>query len=211
MKIVCISDTHGLHRQVGVPEGDMLLHAGDVSKRGKEHEIKEFNDWLGELPHQHKVIIAGNHDFFFEQEPKLAESLITNAIYLNDSVLEINGLKIWGSPISPWYHDWAFNRKRGADIKKHWDLIPEGIDILITHGPPFGILDYTVTGHTVGCEELTKAIERVKPKIHLFGHIHEGYGQVQTEHTLYINASNLDLNYRAVNKAVVIHWDLPLL
>jgi Icc-related predicted phosphoesterase len=204
MKIVCISDTHGLHRQVDVPEGDILLHAGDVSKRGKEQEIKEFNDWLGELPHPHKVVIAGNHDFLFEENPKLAEPLITNAIYLNDSFLEIDGLKIWGSPISPWYHDWAFNRKRGAEIKKHWDLIPEGIDILITHGPPFGIMDYTFTGHTVGCEELTKAIERVKPKIHLFGHIHEGYGQVQTERTLYINASNLDLNYRAVNKAVVV-------
>lgn len=206
MKIVCLSDTHGLHRQVEVPEGDILLHAGDVSKRGKEHEIIEFNEWLGELPHPHKIVIAGNHDFLFEQQPKLAESLITNAIYLNDTFLEINGIKIWGSPISPWYHDWAFNRKRGAEIKQHWDLIPEGIDILITHGPPFGMMDFTVTGHTVGCEELARVVTRIKPKVHLFGHIHEGYGQVKTEDTLFINASNLDLNYKVVNKAVVINW-----
>jgi Icc-related predicted phosphoesterase len=207
MEIVCLSDTHGLHWQIDLPKGDIVLHAGDVSKRGKEHEIVEFNEWLGELPHQHKVMIAGNHDFLFEQQPKLAESLITNAIYLNDSLVEINGLKIWGSPVSPWYHDWAFNRRRGADIKRHWDLIPEGIDILITHGPPFGIMDFTFTGYMVGCEELTKAIARVKPKIHLFGHIHEGYGQVQTNDILYINASNLDLNYKAVNKVVVISLD----
>ncbi|MCU0389773.1 MAG: metallophosphatase domain-containing protein [Thermoflexibacter sp.] len=204
MKIVCISDTHGLHEQVSIPEGDILLHAGDISKRGKEHEVVNFNHWLATLPHPHKVMIAGNHDFIFEQNPTLAQSLITNAIYLNDSMIEINGLKIWGSPISPWFHDWAFNRKRGNEIKKHWDLIPAEIDILITHGPPFGILDYTASGRTVGCEELAKTIIKIKPKIHLFGHIHESYGIVEVNQTTFINASILDLNYKVVNQAVVI-------
>jgi Icc-related predicted phosphoesterase len=204
MKIVCISDTHGLHEQVSIPEGDILLHAGDISKRGKEHEVVNFNHWLATLPHPHKVIIAGNHDFIFEQNPTLAQSLITNAIYLNDSMIEINGLKIWGSPISPWFHDWAFNRKRGNEIKKHWDLIPAEIDILITHGPPLGILDYTASGRTVGCEELAKTIIKIKPKIHLFGHIHESYGIVEVNQTTFINASILDLNYKVVNQAVVI-------
>ncbi len=204
MRIVCLSDTHGLHEQVEVPEGDILLHAGDLSKRGKAHEISAFNEWLGTLRHPYKVVIAGNHDFLLEQNPALAEPLLTNAIYLNDSMIEIGNLKIWGSPISPWYHDWAFNRARGSEIRKHWDLIPEGIDILITHGPPFGIFDLTVSGHTVGCEELSKAIARVQPRVHLFGHIHEGYGMMEVGKTLYINASNLDLDYRAVNKAVVI-------
>ncbi|MBC7410804.1 MAG: metallophosphoesterase, partial [Arcicella sp.] len=113
---------------------------------GRIEEIEMFNEWMGSLPHRHKVVIAGNHDFFFEKYPKEAKRLITNATYLNDSGILIEGLHIWGSPIQPWFYDWAFNRKRGKDIRKHWDLIPTNTDILITHGPPFGILDATERG-----------------------------------------------------------------
>jgi Icc-related predicted phosphoesterase len=202
MHIVCISDTHGAHESISIPDGDLLIHAGDVSKRGKEEEIIQFNQWLGTLPHKHKIIIAGNHDFYFEKQPLIAKSLITNAIYLNDEGIELAGFKIWGSPITPWFYDWAFNRFRGADIRKHWSLIPDDIDLLITHGPPFGILDKTIQNKNVGCEDLWEVIERIQPKLHVFGHIHEANGIRQTESTLFVNASIMDFHYKPVNQAI---------
>lgn len=120
MKIICISDTHNLHKNLKVPDGDILIHAGDMTCVGGIDEIKEFNEWLGTLPHSHKIVIAGNHDIYFEEEPSKSKSLITNAIYLEDSGIIIEGLKIWGSPSSPNYQNWAFNRERGEAIKKHW-------------------------------------------------------------------------------------------
>ncbi|MBC8109554.1 MAG: metallophosphatase domain-containing protein [Verrucomicrobia bacterium] len=204
MKIVCISDTHSHHLKVNVPEGDLLLHAGDITKRGTEGELAEFNYWIGTLPHKHKIIIAGNHDFICEEKPEVAESLITNAIYLNDSGVEIEGLKIWGSPISPFFHDWAFNRQRGEDIKKHWDLIPIGTDILITHGPPKDILDKTFLKTHVGCEDLLHRIMLVKPKIHLFGHIHEAYGQTYDQDIQFINASIMNLAFQPKHLPIVL-------
>jgi Icc-related predicted phosphoesterase len=203
MKIVCLSDTHAAHNRIQVPDGDILLHAGDVSRRGLEHEIIEFNEWLGTLPHKHKIMIAGNHDFMFEKYPKPARKLITNAIYLEDEGIEIEGLSIWGSPITPWFYNWAFNRHRGAAIRKFWDMIPAKTDILITHGPPLGILDQTDRGEAAGCEDLLEAVHRIKPKLHLFGHIHEGYGMKEIDGTTFINASIMDIEYRPVNKAVV--------
>lgn len=203
MKIVCISDTHGKHQGLEVPEGDLLIHAGDVSRRGKAKEIHKFNDWLGTLSHPYKVVIAGNHDWLFEKVPEEAEALITEAVYLNDSGVNIQGLYIWGSPISPTFYDWAFNRDRGEQIRKHWALIPDNTDILITHGPPKGILDKVFTGEEVGCEDLTEAVKRVRPKYHIFGHIHEAYGQAIHNGTHHINASVLNLRYQLENKAVV--------
>jgi Icc-related predicted phosphoesterase len=205
MKIVCISDTHTLHKNMKIPDGDLLIHAGDVSSRGKLEEIIQFNDWLGTLPHRHKVMIAGNHDFYFESNPPHAKSLITNAVYLNDSGIEIEGIKIWGSPVQPWFYDWAFNRQRGEDIRKHWELIPTDTDILITHGPPYGILDETARGELVGCADLLEVIQqRVKPRLHIFGHIHEGYGKTAIGETLFVNPSMVNLQYRPVNQAIVV-------
>ena len=206
MKIVCISDTHSLHNRMEIPDGDLLIHAGDVSSRGGMSEIADFNEWLGKLPHLHKVIIAGNHDFGFERYPKESKALITNAKYLNDSGIAIKGLKIWGSPIQPWFYDWAFNRKRGKEIRKHWNMIPTDTDILITHGPPFGILDDTERGEKVGCADLMDIIQtRVKPRLHVFGHIHEAYGQQQVDDTLFVNASMVNLAYFPVNQAIVVN------
>ena len=161
MKIVCISDTHDKHNQLELPDGDMLIHAGDVSSQGKQIQVEAFLKWFSAQPHKHKIFIAGNHDFFFERMPEdYIQSLIPeNVIYLNDSGVTIEGLKIWGSPVQPWFYDWAFNRKRGKDIRKHWDLIPTNTDILITHGPPFGILDATNSGEKVGCEDLLDVVQ----------------------------------------------------
>ncbi|MDJ1502389.1 metallophosphatase domain-containing protein [Xanthocytophaga agilis] len=204
MRIVCISDTHGAHSEIAIPDGDLLIHAGDISKRGKEPEIIDFNDWLSTLPHRHKVIVAGNHDFLFERNAKRAESLLTHAVYLRNTDVKIEGLTIWGSPITPWFFDWAFNRQRGADIRRYWDRIPINTDILVTHGPPRGILDKTDRGDTVGCDDLLEAVWKVKPKLHLFGHIHEAYGQIEVDNMQFINASIMNLNYKPVNDPIII-------
>jgi predicted phosphohydrolase len=136
MKIAAISDTHGLHHQLIIPQADMLLHSGDVSVKGTEAEILDFLDWFSQQRHKHKVFIAGNHDFFFEGKSKkeLNKIIPENIHYLNNELLEIEGLKIWGSPHTPKPKKrWAFNRERGQDIQKEWDQIPENLDILIVH------------------------------------------------------------------------------
>ncbi len=204
MKYVAISDTHGKHHQLVLPEGEVILHAGDVSSRGYKNEIEDFLVWFAGLNFRYKVFIAGNHDFYFEQAaPQELLALIPEGvIYLNDSGVEIEGTKLWGSPVSPWFFDWAFNRKRGSDITKHWNRIPSDTDILITHGPPFGIGDKTVRGEKVGCADLLEKVEQINPKVHLFGHIHEAYGSVTQNNTHFINASCLNVNYAIRNTPI---------
>lgn len=201
MKVVCISDTHGIHREVidgqlhelEVPDGDLLIHAGDFTNAGSLMEFNDFNQWLGTLPHKHKVFIAGNHDFLFERYPisdikKLTGGL--NAHYLQDSLIHINGIRIYGSPWTPQFFEWAFMMERhDGSLKKKWAEIPEDLDILITHGPPQGILDETPRGEAAGCYDLLARVLEVKPRYHIFGHIHEGYGQTEQNGTTFINAA----------------------
>ncbi len=207
MKIVCVSDTHNQHWKLDLPPGDILIHSGDLTFNGTSEEIKNFNNWL--LSQREKFnqifVIAGNHDFLFENSPEQARDILTNAIYLENSGFFYNNLHIWGSPVSPRFMDYAFNRDRGKDIKKYWDLIPVNTDILIIHPPPFGILDTIRTGISVGCEELLKAIYRIKPKLVVFGHIHESYGLVEKDNIKFVNASSLSYNYRFVNKPLIIN------
>lgn len=208
MKIVCIADTHNQHKKLqNIPDGDVILHAGDVSGRGYHHEVRNFCDWYLKLPHKYKLLVAGNHDFFFQtnghSEPLLRDVMPEPIIYLKDSMIEIEGIKIWGSPISPTFYNWAFMADRGKEIAEYWKQIPSGMDIVITHGPPHGILDECQDGH-VGCEELTKYIKKAKPKYHVFGHIHEGYGIVKKGKTTYINASVLDGDYYMTNEPITI-------
>jgi Icc-related predicted phosphoesterase len=203
MRIVCISDTHLRHDLISVPDGDILIHAGDSTMAGRIEEMAAFNAWLGTLPHKHKIIIAGNHDLLFQHSPTLARSLITNAIYLEDSLIEVEGLKIYGSPWQPWFMNWAFNLERGDEIRRKWDLIPQGVDILITHGPPYYFLDLTADGQRAGCEELAEYVARLKPKAHIFGHIHEGYGVQDWRGIKFINASICDERYRPINAPIV--------
>ncbi len=197
MKLVCLSDTHGRHHDLNVPEGDILLHAGDFTRRGSQAEIADFNQWLGQLSHPHKVVIAGNHDFLFEQSPLEARKLLNNAHYLEDSGVTLMGLRIWGSPVSPRFFDWAFNRERGSDIRRHWSLIPNSTDILITHTPAHGLLDKIWLGRHVGCEALRRELEnRLKPMLVVCGHIHENAGHLNWQGMNIINASSLDRRYR---------------
>ncbi len=208
MRLIFISDTHLKHGELRVPPGDILLHAGDLSGRGTLPEVARFMDWFGAMPHRHKVLIAGNHDFLAEQQPTVFRALVPPGVtYLNDSGTEIGGIKIWGSPVSPWFFDWAFNRQRGADIRRHWDLIPDDTDILITHGPPYGILDKVVRDpRPVGCRDLLHRVGEIDVKICAFGHIHEAYGWRETGGTLFLNASILDENYDVKNRPLVVDW-----
>lgn len=201
LKIHCISDTHTKHGKIKLPGGDILIHSGDCSSQGKLGEVLGFLDWFADQDYSHLVLIAGNHDFIFEENPTLmAEECKSRGItYLNDSGCEIEGIKFWGSPVQPWFFDWAFNRQRGEQIKKHWDLIPEDTEVLITHGPPYGILD-GVPRHggwyeAVGCKDLYERIIKTKVKLHVFGHIHEGAGYKYLNGKTYVNASSLDGMY----------------
>lgn len=207
MQITIISDTHGHHQKLTLPPTtDMIIHAGDFSNAGRLQEVQFFLKWYAALPHRYKLLIGGNHDFLLEQAPKVFQSLLPdNIIYLEDEAIEIEGLQFWGSLITPFFFNWAFNRHRGTPIRKYWEKIPNDIDVLITHGPPKGFGDVTVRGEVVGCEDLLEKVLEVKPRYHIYGHIHESYGIISTEHTTFINASNMDEKYRMVNEAVVLN------
>ncbi|MEX0604462.1 MAG: metallophosphatase domain-containing protein [Marinobacter sp.] len=207
MRIVCISDTHSMHREIEVPEGDLLIHAGDCLGSGTLTELEELNEWLGTLPHRHKILIAGNHDWVFQTDPKEARERVTHATYLEDSGITVEGLKFWGSPWTPIFFDWAFNRPRGEAMAERWSLIPANTDVLITHGPPAGILDRVPTGTdiaNVGCADLLEAVEKLQPKLHFFGHIHEDHGQQEWNDTLFVNASTCRGDFKPLNPAIVI-------
>jgi len=207
MRIVLISDTHGLHRQLDVPSGDMLIHAGDFTLNSKPPSIiSDFNAWLGSLPHRHKVVVPGNHEFMLE-EPR-SRGAITNAILLVDSGVEVEGLKIWGSPVTPLYGG-AFGMSRPEDRKRHWAQIPDGLDILITHTPPFAILDHGGSAdRREGCPQLLEAVFRALPRVHVFGHIHAGHGKLWTDDTLFVNASLVCEDGRLGRKPVVIDFQV---
>lgn len=190
-RIVCVSDTHARHHLTRVPNGDILVHAGDLTRHGSLDDVEAFDRWLGHLPHRHKIVICGNHDFCFQEQPAKARARITNAIYLEDSGCEIDGLTFWGSPWQPWFGGWAFNLPRGEELDAKWAKIPVGVDVLITHGPPEGILDRTKRGELAGCRDLLNRVYEVKPRLHVFGHIHEAAGRVDTDDTTFVNASTL--------------------
>jgi predicted phosphodiesterase len=210
VRIVCLSDTHNRHDQLRIPDGDLLIHAGDATMHGTAEEVAAFDTWLAAQPHRHKLLVAGNHDFLFQQRPRVARGLLKSAAYLEDSGIEIEGLRFWGSPWQPWFFDWAFNLRRGAPLREKWALIPEGTDVLVTHGPPEGILDMVGVGKAVdghdhaGCEELREAVLRLRPRLHVFGHIHEGYGREALDGIEFVNACNCDRLYRAVNAPLVV-------
>jgi Icc-related predicted phosphoesterase len=119
----------------------------------------------------------------------------------------IDGTKFYGSPWQPWFYDWAFNLQRCPEIRSKWELIPEGIDILITHGPPYGIEDLTARGDKAGCHDLLEVVEKIKPRVHIFGHIHEGYGINAIDGTTFINANSYNHNYRRLNPPVVYEFE----
>ena len=212
-KICFISDTHGLHKGLALPDADILVHCGDFSNHGTYMDAIKFAGWFGNQPHKHKIFIAGNHDLYFEQGNPSDIALFLKGLppdthYLQDSGVELEGIKFWGSPVQPRFFNWAFNKDRGEDIRKHWDLIPEGIDVLLTHGPAYGQCDEAPRNwrdtEQVGCKDLLDAVKRVKPKIHAFGHIHFAYGNSYAENVHHFNASICDEKYVPGNKPFLV-------
>lgn len=219
-KITAISDTHTKHDKLNefLPGGDLLFHAGDTTNRGYLTEIENFAKWFDKIDnYDHKIFIAGNHDFDFQDNLDVVKGMLTGyktIEYLQDELLilgegdYIDMLKIWGSPWQPEFYNWAFNLPKGEALKEKWDMIPQNTDILLVHGPPYGKLDYVpFNNENVGCQEMMKKIEEIKPKIVIFGHIHEGYGYVFDGHTHYINAAVLNGRYEFKNKPVTFEWD----
>ena len=208
MRLVCISDTHSLHRRIpNVPDGDVLIHAGDCLGAGTLDNVEDLNDWLGTLPHRHKIVIAGNHDWVFQEAPEFARGALTNAIYLEDNGVEIEGIRFWGSPWTPTFMDWAFMLDRGQAIRNRWKQIPDNTDVLVTHGPPKNIGDEASMGfkcQNVGCVDLLHRIEQLRLKAHIFGHIHEGYGEYILGGTRLVNASTCTVRYEPTNPPIVL-------
>lgn len=201
MRIVCISDTHNRTLLESVPDGDVLIHAGDATVMGKLDEINNFAEWFLSFPHKHKIFVAGNHDWLYFNNMPLAKTFVPN---LHDEQIEIEGLKIYGSSWQPEFHNWAFGLPRGRALKGVWSKIPDDTDILVTHSPPKNILDSNYRGEAVGCEELFKRVMEIRPKLHVFGHIHENFGQIEMNGTIFVNASICDRAYKAKRKPIVI-------
>ena len=214
MKITFISDTHNKHRELDglLLGGDLLVHCGDISSTGKLTEVGNFLSWFNGLDrYKHKIFIAGNHDFAFQKydwdEDVIGElfEFNPNVTYLENTSVIIDGIKFYGSPWTPEFNNWAFNATL-EELADMWKDIPDDTDVLITHGPPKGILDVTREGLHVGDPELTQALIRVRPKVHAFGHIHEACGTYMFENgDVCINASSANRNYQIVNKPITIN------
>ncbi len=210
MRVVLISDTHLRHElgSLNVPEGDLLVHAGDALVVGGLPELYSFCKWFGALPHANKVFVPGNHDRIFEEYVSLASGLLPEGVVcLIDQAASIEDLKIYGSPWQPEFMNWAFNLPRGPALVERWDKIPSGLDILVTHGPPLGVMDRTGGNRRVGCADLADAIERARPRVHVFGHVHGGYGVSLKGETLYVNAALCNEAYEPAHAPIVVDID----
>ena len=232
LQLTFISDTHNKHKQLNqdLIGGDVIIHCGDFTSVGYLHEIKNFLDWYSKLPYTTKIFISGNHDCSFEDSPMSVNEILKNypdIVYLENDLHLIgddyeSAIKIWGSPYQPEFNNWSFNLPRGGEELKHnWDLIPFNTDILITHGPPQTILDTSGppwNNSLLGCDLLLKRIEIVKPKIHIFGHIHKnGYRFVEyvkgidyknkLHRTHFINCSVLNEQYNYTQTPINCIWD----
>jgi len=205
LKCIAISDTHTKHHYYEIEECDILIHAGDISSTGKMHNIEDFVEWFSKQPAKHKILIAGNHDFNFENKSKKETLKLLkkyNIIYLENSFTVIEGIKIYGTPDQPYFYNWAFN-KTSDELTESYSNIPSDTQILVTHCPPYGILDSVPGAGNVGSEELMKELEMNKNiKYNIFGHIHEGYGTEKIGDVTFINASLLDAKYRPVNEPI---------
>lgn len=211
MKITAISDTHEKHNYIdSIEETDVLIHAGDVTGNGSTRKLNLFLDWIETQEYEDCIIIAGNHDYCFEDDDTIARNMLEgrDIHYLFDDRITINGLKFYGTPWQPYFCNWAFNIRSEEKLAKKYSKIPDDTDILITHTPPYKILDKSIHGneHT-GSEALREKVFDVQPKVHIFGHIHEEYGKAQVNGIKFINASSLGENYQVVNDPMVFHID----
>jgi Icc-related predicted phosphoesterase len=205
-----MSDTHSLHGHLTVPPCDVLIHAGDFSAHGKTEDTESFLAWFASQPAKHRVLVAGNHDLFVEAHPGEFGKMLAKhrgITYLQDAGVTIGGVKFWGSPITPKFFDWAFMKDRGEAIRAHWDAIPNDVDVLITHGPALGIGDRNDRGELCGCADLRMRVVDVEPRLHVFGHIHEGRGEYRMadRSTRFLNVASI--HGRSLHQPVA--FDLP--
>jgi Icc-related predicted phosphoesterase len=227
MKVTVISDSHGKHNRLNddLPGGDLLIHAGDFMNAGYyKTEAIEFFNWFNAIDnYTDKIFIAGNHDRLMETDPEWVRSYLNDYStidYLQDEQITLyfdgpNGehpednVRIYGSPWQPEFYNWAFNLPRnGEEMKARWDAIPTNTDILVTHGPPFGYLDVPGGQHIqVGCEMLRYRVDEIRPKIHVFGHIHGSHGYYFNGHTHFFNAAVLDERYSYTNLPFTFEWN----
>ncbi|MEQ9323144.1 MAG: metallophosphatase domain-containing protein [Polyangiaceae bacterium] len=189
MRLIALADTHGYHDELVVPDGDVLVHAGDMTTRGTLDELSAVGAFLAALPHRHKLVVAGNHDWGLQRDPDAAHAALGDVTYLRDAGVTLHGPRFWGSPWQPQFFDWAFNLPRGQPLAERWALIPEDTDVLITHGPPRGYGDRCFDGRREGCDDLLARLDVVRPSLHLFGHIHEDRGHWWRDETLIVNAT----------------------
>ncbi len=222
MKLCFISDTHyaSLMEKLVIPPCDVLIHSGDISCSGTAYEMRGFLEAFSKKrTAQHKIFIAGNHDWMaYEDHYRWEETLADypNITYLEDSGVQIEHLYFWGSPWTPWFNDWAFNFPRDPESYQHtasvyWNQIPEHTDVLITHGPPYGIRDRVSRimdweqDPSVGCKYLLNRVQQIRPKIHAFGHIHHNGGHEVINGTRFINASTIPTDSMRTE-----HLNLPI-
>jgi predicted phosphohydrolase len=213
VRIVAVADTHLFHADLDVPDGDVFVHAGDLCRGGDLDELREAVAWIAALPHRHKVIVAGNHDWAFAREPAVARAAIAGAIYLEDAETTIDGLRFYGSPWQPEFNDWAFNLPRGPRLAEVWSKIPTGIDVLVTHSPPAGFGDRSPVGDRAGCADLRRRLAVVRPRLHLFGHIHQDGGLWQHDGTVHANVTTWECERAPtvidIDAATVTPIDVP--
>jgi Icc-related predicted phosphoesterase len=190
MDCVILSDTHGRHKQVEVPPGDVFIFCGDWTYDRSRADTVDFLEWVAQLPHKHKVIIAGNHDPLPSNQPEEFRAMLPSGIhYLQDEEVTLDGVHFYGMPWTPVWGDWAFQLGRGPRMRTKTDLIPEETDVLITHGPPAYICDITCRQINAGCDDTKEAVDRVQPILHCFGHIHESSGVYVHTPTAFVNAA----------------------
>lgn len=215
MRIVAISDVHGKWNKLTIPECDVLISAGDYSFKGEKHMVKDFHEWLNKQDAGYIISVQGNHELWveknFEEAKAIAEVACTGVHFIGSGqAVEIEGIKFYGSAITPWFYDWAWNVKRGPDIIKEWAKIPDDTNVLITHSPAYGILDIVpyfdgTPKERVGCHDLMNRINNLKQlKVHISGHIHHSYGHKYFNGIQFYNVSICDEQYIASNPITII-------
>lgn len=215
-RITFISDTHTKHRMLNLPGGDILIHSGDIMNSGYNiNEVHDFLMWFEKQPYEELIFVAGNHDRLFENEPIRMDEILEgypSITYLEDDWVDVDGIKIYGSPWQPEFYNWAFNLPRGGDeLEERWESVPRDTDILITHGPPQGILDVSGPPYSepnLGCELLRLYVDQfINPKIHVFGHIHGSAGYKKHNDIHFVNAAVLNESYKQVRNGITVDWD----
>jgi len=219
MRLVCMSDTHGFHKKLTIPDGDMFICAGDFSMRAKMSHVVEFARWVDSLPHKYKIVVPGNHDMACEGNELWAQEEFAPAVFFRHDYHYVGGLRIFGSAYSSSIFEpseWCYDYPRYGEFgPRLWSAIRDyPVDVLITHGPPRTIGDRVISQHDRedphdGDGALLRVVKDIQPKVHIFGHIHEGYGSytIQDCSTRFYNVSVCTVEYQPTNPVTIVDLD----